>query len=77
MLPPAVLNSAGNYYLANSGFTDVLQSATLTANRTVTLPDASGIFITTGNLTNITATGTITSGTWNGTAVGATTAAPA
>ncbi|MCA9326757.1 S-layer family protein, partial [Candidatus Saccharibacteria bacterium] len=66
------VNSAGNYYLANSGFTDVLQSATLTANRTVTLPDASGTLITTGNLTNITATGTITSGTWNGTAVGAT-----
>lgn len=43
---------------------------TLTADRTITLPDTSGTVITTGNLTSITSTGTISSGTWNGTAIG-------
>lgn len=42
---------------------------TLTANRGVYLPDANGTILTTGNLTDITATGTITSGTWNGTTI--------
>lgn len=44
---------------------------TLGASRTFTLPDVDGTAITTGNLTAITATGTIASGTWNGTAIGA------
>ena len=39
---------------------------TLTANRTLTLPDVTGTAITTGNLSSITATGTVTSGTWSG-----------
>ncbi|TPW02898.1 MAG: Uncharacterized protein FD129_3128, partial [bacterium] len=38
-----------------------------TADKTYTLPDATGTVITTGNLSAITATGTITSGTWNAT----------
>jgi hypothetical protein len=42
---------------------------TLTADRTITLPDTSGTVITTGNLTSITSTGTISSGTWNATAI--------
>lgn len=44
---------------------------TLSASRTYTLPDVDGTAITTGNLTAITATGTIASGTWNGTAIAA------
>lgn len=43
-----------------------LTPTTLTANRTLTLPNVSGTAITTGNLTDITATGTVTSGTWSG-----------
>ena len=42
----------------------------LTADRTITFPNATGTVITTGNLTSITSTGTIASGTWNGTAIG-------
>ncbi|MCA9326253.1 hypothetical protein KC976_01460, partial [Candidatus Saccharibacteria bacterium] len=64
------VNTAGNWYYANSGFTSTMQTATLTANRTITLPDATGTVITTGNLSSITATGTITSGAWNGSTVG-------
>ena len=44
---------------------------TLSSSRTYTLPDVDGTAITTGNLTAITATGTIASGTWNGTAIAA------
>jgi len=40
-----------------------------TAARTITLPDISGTVITTGNLTGITSTGTITSGAWNGSGI--------
>jgi len=45
---------------------------TLTADRTITFPNATGSVITTGNLTSITSTGTIASGTWSATAIGAT-----
>jgi excisionase family DNA binding protein len=38
--------------------------------RTLTVPDVNGTLITTGNLSNITTVGTVTSGTWQGTAVG-------
>ncbi len=49
---------------ANS-FSTTLQASGATAARTVSLPDASGTVITTGNLSGITGTGTVTSGTWN------------
>ena len=41
-----------------------------TADRTITLPDVSGTVITTENDGSIDAVGTVTSGTWEGTAVG-------
>jgi hypothetical protein len=47
-----------------------LQSADPTGDRTLTLPDATGTLISTGNLTAITTVGTITSGTWNGSTIG-------
>jgi hypothetical protein len=50
-------------------FDGTITSADLTANRTYTLPDATGTFITTGNLSAITATGTIGSGTWQGSVI--------
>ena len=40
-----------------------------TADRTLTFPNVNGTFLTTGNMSSITATGTITSGQWTGTAV--------
>jgi hypothetical protein len=43
-----------------------LSFVTPTSLRSIRLPDASGTVITTGNLSLITGTGTITSGTWNG-----------
>ncbi|KKQ38151.1 MAG: hypothetical protein US55_C0013G0001, partial [Candidatus Levybacteria bacterium GW2011_GWC2_37_7] len=46
-----------------------LTTANLSGARIYTLPDATGTIVTTGNLTAITAVGTITSGVWNGTAV--------
>jgi hypothetical protein len=41
-----------------------------TADKTYTFPNASGTVVTTGNLTDITAVGTIASGTWNGSTIG-------
>lgn len=49
---------------ANS-FSTTLHAGSATAARTLTLPDASGTVITTGNLSGITGTGTVTSGSWN------------
>ncbi|MFZ1626980.1 MAG: hypothetical protein WAT81_04215, partial [Candidatus Moraniibacteriota bacterium] len=40
-----------------------------TADRTVTFPNVSGTVVTTGNLTDITTVGTISSGVWNGTTI--------
>jgi hypothetical protein len=49
-----------------SSFSQFVTTATLSANRTLTLPDANGNVITTGNLTSITTVGTVTSGTIDG-----------
>ncbi|MBL0225715.1 MAG: tail fiber domain-containing protein [Geobacteraceae bacterium] len=51
------------------GFTTLSNAAS--TSRSVTLPDATGTVITTGNLTGITATGNIASGIWNGTNIAA------
>lgn len=59
------------YFYSNlSSFTGVL-TASVTTSRTWTLPDVAGTLITTGNLSAITAVGTIASGTWNGAAIAA------
>lgn len=58
----AIVGRAGG----TSSFDVALTPTTLTADRTLTLPNVSGTAITTGNLTDITATGTVTSGTWSG-----------
>lgn len=55
-------------FVESSGtFIGELQWSTITTNRTITLPNATGTVVTTGNLSAITTTGTITSGTWQGT----------
>ncbi len=46
-----------------------LADGELTDNRIFNFPDVSGTFITTGNLSSITTLGTITTGTWQGTAI--------
>jgi hypothetical protein len=51
--------------LTNGPLNGDIQVGSLTAARTYTLPDASGTFITTGNQTAITGTGTLVTGTWN------------
>jgi hypothetical protein len=52
------------------GYQGTLQPvAPLNDDRTWYGPDVSGTIITTGNLSSITATGTIASGTWHGTAI--------
>ena len=40
-----------------------------TADRTLTFPNVNGTFLTTGNMSSITETGTITTGQWTGTAI--------
>jgi hypothetical protein len=60
--------SGSSIHMINAG-NDLTISSAATGNRTITLPDVTGTVITTGNLTDITAVGTITSGTWNGTAI--------
>jgi hypothetical protein len=67
-------NSTRNGWLfkAPASFEFELSTSTLTANRSFIIPDVSGTLITTGNLTDITAVGTITSGIWNGTLIGTT-----
>lgn len=54
-------NSSGNLFFNNSGFASTLQSDTLTANRTYSLPDASGVVcLTSGNCAGVGGVGTIT-----------------
>ena len=55
----------------SSSYVVSITPASLTSTRTFTLPNVSGTAITTGNLTSITTTGTIGTGTWQGTAIGA------
>src|SRR5690606_18037051 len=57
-----ILGSAGSFFGS-------FDPGALTANRDYNFPNASGTVITTGNLTEITTVGTITAGTWNGTAL--------
>lgn len=56
--------------VAASEFSGTIKpSETFSANRDFLLPNCNGTFITTGNLTSITSTGTIISGTWQGTPI--------
>jgi len=54
----------------SNSFKTTLTVTDPTANRTITLPNVTGTVITSGNLTDITSTGTIASGTWNGGTIG-------
>ena len=47
-----------------------LSSIASGTTRTLTVPNANGTLITTGNLTNISAVGTLTSGVWQGSTIG-------
>ncbi len=47
-----------------------LSGITAGTTRTLTAPNASGTIVTTGNLTDITTVGTITSGVWQGSTIG-------
>ena len=53
-------------------FNGDLKTATLSAGRVWTMPDATGTVITTGNLSSITTVGTVSSGTWQGGVIGST-----
>jgi hypothetical protein len=74
--PNEALDVRGNIALTGSvifegstadGFETILTVVDpTTADRTLTLPNVDGTVITTGNLSSITATGTVTSGTWSG-----------
>ena len=74
-VPAASISTlAGQDPIVFEGATDNTEETTLriadpSADRTVTIPDATGTIITTGNLSSITTTGTITSGVWSGTAL--------
>ena len=51
--------------------TTTIQPTAIAGTTTITLPAVTGTAVTTGNLTDITATGTVASGTWHGSSVGA------
>ncbi|TXH04688.1 MAG: hypothetical protein E6R05_02635 [Candidatus Moraniibacteriota bacterium] len=55
---------------AANGFETAIGVVNPTGDNAINFPNASGTVITTGNLTDITAVGTITSGTWNGGVIG-------
>lgn len=63
--------SSGSFLLRNAAntFSTLIDASSASAPRSILFPDASGTVITTGNLSAITATGTITSGVWNGTPI--------
>jgi hypothetical protein len=64
--PKVVYGGEDIYFRQDASLSGTLGYATLTAGRLWALPDADGTVITTGNLSAITATGTVTSGTWSG-----------
>ncbi|MAV69860.1 MAG: hypothetical protein CMG04_03550, partial [Candidatus Marinimicrobia bacterium] len=74
-VPAASISTlAGQDPIVFEGATDNTEETTLriadpSADRTVTIPDATGTIVTTGNLSAITTTGTVTSGVWSGTAL--------
>ncbi len=51
-------------------FSTTLTAPLATSTRTLSLPDVSGTLISTGNLSSISAVGTVASGTWNGSPIG-------
>jgi hypothetical protein len=55
-----------------NGFETAIGVINPTADNAINFPDVSGTVVTTGNLTDITAVGTIASGTWNGSVIGTT-----
>jgi subtilisin-like proprotein convertase family protein len=65
------INGGGAVELTNSAgtFTTQLSAGSATVDRFISLPDTNGTVVTTGNLWAITATGTVASGTWNGSVV--------
>lgn len=63
----SVLNPVNLFFTNSSNLYGAFGSATITGSSKLwTGPNASGTIVTTGNLTDITATGTVTSGTWSG-----------
>ena len=74
-VPAASISTlAGQDPIVFEGATDNTEETTLriadpSADRIVTIPDATGTIVTTGNLSVITTTGTVTSGVWSGTAL--------
>ena len=61
---PFVLEGA-----TSNDFETTLAVTDPTADRTLTFPNVNGTFLTTGNMSSITETGTITTGQWTGTAI--------
>lgn len=57
-------------FASNSSTPGTLTWTPSISSKTITLPNVTGTVITTGNLTSITATGTIVSGTWNADKIG-------
>jgi len=58
-----------DFYNSTNSFIGIVLPSVFTAHRQFDLPNADGTFITTGNLSSITAVGTIASGIWQGTAI--------
>jgi len=65
------LGNTSNQLVMGAGITGTLTWSPATSSKVITLPNATGTVITTGNLSSITGTGTISSGTWQGATIGA------
>lgn len=61
--------SSGGLTLFDGTYSLVIGRFALTGNRQIDFPNVSGDVITTGNLSSITSTGTIASGTWQGSVI--------